>query len=190
MAEEKDKNAPLADDGKVWRRMLAYALDLLIATVPAYGIVYFATGLMPRVLLAAYPSPLVGVWFYMRAVENPEGVLLAGMWLGAAFYLLSATLSALIFRGRTAGKRIMGLEVSPPEKNTVTGILTRELLLKALLNSILPVAVVSILFVVIRKDHRAIHDMIMKTDVQDAPEPAPTPTAQKAGARKKKKKKR
>ncbi len=89
--------------------------------------------------------------------------------LSFAFYLLYAPVTACMFGGQTLGKRLLKLAVAEKGgKLSIRRIIAREFLIKTLLNSIPIVALFSIFSVIFDKDHRAIHDRILGTQVVEA----------------------
>lgn len=83
------------------------------------------------------------------------------------FYAGYTTLCTVLYDGKTIGKKLMGIRVVPRESvpKPWKPLLLREGLGKAVLNSLGIPVLISIITVLVTKEHLALHDMIGKTKV-------------------------
>jgi uncharacterized membrane protein len=112
-----------------------------------------------------YRKGLDGRWTSQK--PNISAAVFAGISL--AFYLLYSTVSTLLLKGQTIGKKLMGIQVRRSGKGQVSVgmIFFREFLGKVLLNSIPIVPIVSLFTILLTKEHKALHDMLADTIVTD-----------------------
>jgi uncharacterized membrane protein len=87
--------------------------------------------------------------------------------LALVFYLLYPLICTLLLKGQTIGKKIMGIRVRRTDCTPAgrESIFSRELLGKLLLNSIPFVPLISLLTILLTKEHKALHDMVADTIV-------------------------
>lgn len=97
-------------------------------------------------------------------------ILLTITILGLLFYIFYSFICTIIFKGQTLGKKLMHIRIqcSNTELPTKGTIFYREFLGKVLLNSIPIMPVVSILTILLTKEHKALHDMLADTIVTKA----------------------
>lgn len=171
---------------QTYRRVLALAVDLLIATLP---IIWVAPGLaamsffFPQYLpqaLSSFISTIRGSSHAWIAVARPfwlAGVVLAGLW----FYFLQPV-SLTLLHGQTIGKRLFGLRVvrANGEPAGAAQYVARELLGKLALNGLLGLvwaplaflpAVGSLIWNVLSPTGQTIWDAIAGTSVIEVAAP-------------------
>ena len=102
-----------------------------------------------------------------ESVLRPTTLSIAAALLALAFYLLYSVAATLIFKGQTVGKKLMRLKVRRSDSGPLTkgGIFSRELLGKVLINSIPIVPLISIVTILLTKEHKALHDLLADTIV-------------------------
>lgn len=106
---------------------------------------------------------------YLADEKKPGLIIsiLAGVSL--IFYLFYSLICTLIFKGQTAGKKLMGIKIRRLNAEpAATGvIIARELLGKILINSIPLIPLISFFTILFTKEHKALHDMLAGTIVTD-----------------------
>lgn len=181
------------------RRLFAYIIDAFVAVLPALILSYvinsdrtlpilmFVLISSPFVIVPVYLSPYNKYFIYnilnfnttyvyrvdmadrLRIIAPGSTIWYSLVIFGLVFYLLYSTLSTILFKGQTLGKRIMRIKVKRSNTNRATAgvIFNREILGKLLINSIPIVPIISLLTILLTKENKALHDMLADTIVTD-----------------------
>lgn len=98
---------------------------------------------------------------------GPTISILAGVSL--IFYLFYSLVCTLIFKGQTAGKKLMGIKIrrSNAEPAAIGVIFAREFLGKIVINSVPIIPLISFFTILFTEEHKALHDMLAGTIVTD-----------------------
>lgn len=185
MSKQSHTPAPL------YKRLIAFILDALVASLPLVVMLYLFTPSMMTPAPILYPAPVAGavtvidlpiqVNHYMNEQvpggDKYEDTQLRNVSFGATagrvmsvfvilFYLGYAAVCTAMYDGHTVGKYVMGLTVVRRTPGSITkAILLRELLGKVVLNSTGIVPVISVFTMIFTKKHLAVHDYIGSTEV-------------------------
>lgn len=205
---DKAKNTPALKLALPGRRITAWLLDAVIATLPVMliSLLVLKSIFLPYYMVLFYPSPAYSTFVFLgmsvygdltltsetnaeytyvtRVDKNGEHIqtyrealnagrgLLHKWWFGLhilalIFYLLYSFVCTLLLKGQTIGKKIMRIRVKRSDSTPVGAVCisSRELLGKLLLNSIPFVPLISLLTILLTKEHKALHDMVADTIV-------------------------
>ncbi|WP_188207478.1 RDD family protein [Alkalibacillus aidingensis] len=133
-----------------------------------------AIGLMERGIALLIDEVLIVIVSMALLWSLLETTSLDGIQLIFIYFLLHFLftnayfiLVPFIWRGRTIGKRIIGLRITPvlDEKLSFQTMLIRGVILASLYSLIFPLFIASVVLAIVRGDHHTIHDLLTSTYV-------------------------
>lgn len=172
------------------KRLLAFLLDALIASIPAMILTYIFTEGIKILLFFLYPAPILGTTSiitlpleanaYMNSLV-PSGSFAAtelrnvsmiatlarvGSVIAVLFYVAYSAVATIFYDGQTLGKYVFKLTVVRRNEGSFkTAAILREVLGKIVLNSTIIIPIISMITMLVTKNHLAIHDFIGQTRV-------------------------